>query len=272
MPIKDILVHVEISPAGRVRTELAIGLARRFSARLTGLFVMPPPEPIVPPDTGAAAVLIATAAARLKELVREEEARFYQQLHRGAIDGTWHTELGTAELHAARAAVVHDLVILGQHDPDHPGVLAAPEDVVLSCGRPVVLVPFAGSFLTIGERVLVAWNGSREAARALHAALAVVTPATTLTALTINPSDEALTPSGDELVKHLARHDIAARAETITTTAISPSDALLSQAADLGCDLIVMGAYGHSRLREVILGGVTRDMLRRMTVPVLMMR
>jgi nucleotide-binding universal stress UspA family protein len=100
----------------------------------------------------------------------------------------------------------------------------------------------------------------------------VVTPATTLTALTINPSDEALTPSGDELVKHLARHDIAARAETITTTAISPSDALLSQAADLGCDLIVMGAYGHSRLREVILGGMTRDILRRMTVPVLMMR
>jgi nucleotide-binding universal stress UspA family protein len=207
MPIKDILVHVEISPAGRVRTELAIGLARRFSARLTGLFVMPPPEPIVPPETGAAAVFIATAAARFKEVVREEEARFYQQfhlyqqLHRGAIDGTWHTELGTAELHAARRAVVHDLVILGQHDPDHPGVLAAPEDVVLSCGRPVVLVPFAGSFLTIGERVIVAWNCSQEATRALHAALAVVTPATTLTALTINPGDEGLTPSDDELVK-----------------------------------------------------------------------
>jgi nucleotide-binding universal stress UspA family protein len=110
-----------------------------------------------------------------------------------------------------------------------------------------------------------------ERQRALHAAPAVIAPASTLTALIVNVSREAPTPSGDELVKHLARHDIAARAETITTTVISPADALLSQAADLGCDLIVMGAYGHSRLREVILGGVTRDMLRRMTVPVLMM-
>ena len=147
-----------------------------------------------------------------------------------------------AEIRIARRAVVGDLVILGQHDPDHQGVLAAPEDVVLSCGRPVVLVPFAGSFLTVGERVLVAWNGSREAMRALHAAPAAIAPASTLTALMVNASREAPTPSGDELVKHLARHDIAARAETITTTAISPSDALLSQAADLGCDLIVMGA------------------------------
>jgi nucleotide-binding universal stress UspA family protein len=162
--------------------------------------------------------------------------------------------------------------VLGQRDPSvlvevEPVHL---EDVVLSSGHPTLVVPYAGRFETLGERhILVAWNGSREAVRAVHDALPFLREARSVTVVAAD-LDEDGRKSLDLMAEHLARHEISTDLEPTTAADISVGDLLLSRTADLGSDLIVMGAYGHSRAREWILGGVTQHLLEQMTVPVLM--
>jgi nucleotide-binding universal stress UspA family protein len=182
------------------------------------------------------------------------------------------TQGGIAEQLASQARCV-DLAIVGQLDPDHPPFGSAappPEQIVLSSGRPVLIVPYAARFQGIGDRVLLAWNGSREAARAVNDALPFLVKASSVTVLTVKPeAARAETPNVD-IVSHLARHGVQAEAAHTGATDIGVGVALLNHATEVCADLMVMGAYGHSRLRELVLGGATRSVLRRMTVPVLM--
>src|SRR5262249_16615355 len=148
-----------------------------------------------------------------------------------------------------------------------------PERLILGAGRPVLVVPYAGRFERIGERVLLAWNASREATRAANDALALLERATKVTVLSVNPrrgpTGHRDIPGAD-IALHLARHGVRCEASSITTDEVGLDDMLLSQAADSDADLIVMGGYGHSRLGELVLGGATRHILRQITVPVLM--
>jgi nucleotide-binding universal stress UspA family protein len=143
---------------------------------------------------------------------------------------------------------------------------------VLESGRPVVVIPFIGASQPIGKRVMVAWNASREAVRAVNDAMPLLVEADTVEVLAINP------PAGDtgdgdipcaDICLHLARHGINAVAQSMQAADIKAGDLLLSRAADQGVDLIVMGAYGHSRFREIVLSGVSRHLFKHMTVPVL---
>ena len=142
----------------------------------------------------------------------------------------------------------------------------------MTSGRPVLAVPYAGDFPVVGERVLVAWNASREAARAVNDALPLLAQAKMVTVLAVNPRfgirGHGDVPAAD-IALHLARHGVKAEAAHTASGDIADSQALLSYAADISADLIVAGAYGHSRAREVIFGGMTRTLLREMTVPVL---
>ena len=202
------------------------------------------------------------------------EAAFRDCLRRNAIEGEWRTAEGvlptTVGLHARYA----DLCVVGQpnaYEPqDADGVTVA---AVMTSGRPVLAVPFAGEFPTIGERVLVAWNASREAARALNDALPLLMGAKQVTVLAINPhrgiGGDGDVPAAD-IALHLARHGLKAEATHTVTKDISDGEALLSYAADIGADLIVAGAYGHSRARELVFGGVTRTLIAEMTAPVLL--
>ena len=162
--------------------------------------------------------------------------------------------------------------MLGQDDPesDNTGVL---ETVLFDSGRPVLAIPFAGSLPTIGKRVLVGWNASREASRALHDALPLLAKAESATVFLANPKG-GLGAHGEEpgadIARHLARHGVKVNVAKAVADDVSDSALLLNHASDMGADLLVMGAYGHSRLREFILGGVTRSLLREMTVPVLL--
>jgi len=247
MSVKDILVHVDTSLPSDSRLWLADQLASRFNAYLIGVGV----------DEDAPCL----AAAKEK---------FTKLLQRDGLQGEWHMAMGGGAGYVARWARDADLVILGQPDPAHPTGLDAPEDVILACGRPALVIPYSGRLGRTGEYVLIAWNGSREATRAAHDALPLMAISKSVTVFSVNPDDEKDEAPGDDLIRHFARHGVDATSETLRTEELSPAEAVLSRAADVGADLIVMGAYSHSRLRETVLGGMTRDILKHMTVPVLM--
>jgi len=173
-----------------------------------------------------------------------------------------------------RMARVSDLVVVGQTEDEAAASVPPdfPQRVVLGAGVPVLVVPYAGRFDTVGRRVLVAWDGSREAARALGASLPLLARASHVHAAVF---DRKGRPEGvhgwqlEYLRQWFARHGVDASVAR-ETTEIGIGEAVLSRAADVSADLLVLGAYGHSRVAEFVLGGVTRTILSGMTVPVLM--
>lgn len=212
--------------------------------------------------------------ARL-ELTDRLRALFEASLERVGASGEWRVAEEDAAAAATRHAHYADLAVVGQTDPENPrrGADVA-EAVLLGSGRPVLVVPYIGA-TSIGRRVLIAWNAQREAARALNDALPLMAGAEQVTVLSINP-ERGIGGEGDlpaaDIALHLARHGVKAEAAYTRSDQeeISVGDVILSRAADLGTDLIVMGGYGHSRAREFVLGGATRTLLRQMTVPVLL--
>jgi nucleotide-binding universal stress UspA family protein len=149
-----------------------------------------------------------------------------------------------------------------------------PQDIIAACGRPVLIVPYIGTFDHIGRRVMVAWDGSRAAARAVNDALPVIDAADAVTVLTVRDhpksADERLQGEKDRIAKHLAQHGVIARVEETLRCSNTVYDVLLSRVADYSIDLMVAGATHHSRLREALVGSVTRGLFHHMTVPVLM--
>jgi nucleotide-binding universal stress UspA family protein len=224
--------------------------------------------PANPEDIVDAMRVEATAAAA------PVEQAFRDRLSRDAIAGEWRLVEGNPPVTVALHARYADLVVVGQPNPDEPQDSdAVTMTTVMTSGRPVLAIPFAGEFSVVGERVLVAWNASREAARALNDAMPLILGAKTVTVLAINPK-RGVVGHGDvpaaDISLHLARHGVKAEAAHTVARDIADGEALLSYAADLGVDLIVAGAYGHSRARELVFGGVTRTLLTEMTAPVLL--
>jgi nucleotide-binding universal stress UspA family protein len=246
MTISDILVSLDTSPACGERLDLTFRLAHRFGAYLIG----------VCPEEAA-----ATLGPRFSTMLRQE-----------ALSGEWHAAVGLAAPYVARRAQAADLVVLGQAIPGEVTGLDAPEEVILACGRPVLMVPYAGHFERCGEHVVIAWNGSREAARAMQDALPLLTMAKSVCVLLVNPEDDAEAELAEDVAIHLARHGLPAKTEVVRKEfePVDVAETIRAKLAEAGADLLVMGAYSHSRLREALLGGVTRDILRTMSVPVLM--
>ena len=223
---------------------------------------LPGAPPAVGPDT--------TRAAAVAEIV---EQRFREAL-RPHAEGDWHLFGAGESEELTELATTVDLVIIGQDAPDYRLPTGFhPSDIVLACGRPMLVVPYAGEFAAVGRRVLVAWDGTREASRALHDAMPLLGKAEAVTVITVRAREAAFehdVPLLARVVRHLQRHGIPARSEEALRGDLPISDVLLSRAADLDADLIVAGAYHHSQLREALFGGVSRDLLDHMTVPVLM--
>ncbi len=298
MALRDILVCLDATSAGERRLALALALAQANKAQLTAAFAMPEVEPAPPrpagaglpptilgpasPD-GASAVggepmpvpIELQPVLAHTERAEKAERQFRDALGLREIDGEWLTVERREFAALIRRAKAADVIILGQHlggAPEGTDWLK-PDDLMTDIGRPVLVVPYAGRVENVGQQVLVAWNGTREANRALHDALPLIAGAQTVTVMHVGERAADLDADRsalDLIVRHLAHHGIAAQPEEAVHPAISVCDALLSRAADLSADLIVAGAYHHSPLRESIFGGVSRDLLERMTVPVLM--
>lgn len=275
MEIEDLLVYIDNSKACPARLDAAIRVTQAHGTHLTGLYVLPRlnipmyTEVQIPQD------ILATQREAARTQAADAEKAIKAATDRSDVAAEWRY----VEDDIARALTLHaryaDLVVAGQADKS--GSIAfndgLAEKLVLASGRPVLVIPYIGAPEKIGERVLVAWNASREAVRAVHDALPMLKRAKTAHVLAINPLEgadgEGAIPSAD-ICRHLARHGVKAEAHHVHAHNVEVGDMLLSRAADWGVDLIVMGAYGHSRLRELVLGGATRHLLQHMTVPVFM--
>ncbi len=277
MSIKNILIHVDDSGQVEGRLDVAVALARTHDAHLAAIYAIP--EPFIPPyaDGGyVPADLIESQAERSRERAAAARTRFEEHLGRVGMESEWREAEGYAADVISLNAKYADLTVVGQANPDDPQnypTPGLPAEVALGAGRPVLVVPYVGTSHEVGKNVLVAWNGSREATRAVNDALPILERADKVTVLAVNPrsggSDHGDVPSAD-IALHLARHGVKAEAAQTVSNDIDVGDIILSRISDLGADLAVMGAYGHSRMRELMMGGVTRDLLRHMTIPVLM--
>ena len=276
MPYKTILVHLDVGARTGARLDLACRLAGRFDAHLVGVHALteirlPGYAAVMTGQSDQLAEFQAHAAAELRE---RSEALFRKRVEAA---GLTKTEYRASRADALAAVPLHaryaDLVVAGQPDArDASGVEPDfVERLLLAAGRPVLVVPYAGSFGDAGKRVLVAWNASREATRALTDSIPLLREAEAVHVIAFDP---AAAPHGEvpgaDIGLYLARHGIKVTVSQQTAPDVDVGNQLLSRAADIAADLIVMGAWGHSRLQELVMGGVTQTILRSMTVPVLM--
>ena len=273
-PIKSILLHLDASPRCAVRLDVARQLARRHEAGLTCVFGMT--SNFV--DMPFAVAESSEVGAMVLKLDAERHERALALFTRAAqADGpavSW-SELGTEPViwGFTQQALYADLLVLGQHETGTRGVPADfIESVLLGSGKPALIVPYTGELKTVGENILVAWSPSRESARALNAALPLLQKAQQVHVVTWSGETSAPQAASErrQIEQHLAAHGVQATLHWYGDGQGNAGDRLLSLTTDLGNDLLVMGCYGHSRARELVLGGATRTVLKSMTLPVLM--
>ncbi|MEP9354749.1 universal stress protein [Xanthobacter sp. KR7-65] len=272
--IRDILVNLAQGVEKDVACDFAASLAATFGAHLTGLSVAY--EIDVPPFYMGALPTDFIDAQVLENQAASEKAsaRFSASAAAAGISHevrTLSASLGVAANSFAEMARLFDVTVVCQPDPDRPG----PEEVIsetvlMESGRAVLIVPYVQTKPFTAERAVVAWDGSRPAARALAEALPLLHRTKTVEVFRVTRGEDD-DEAGAEVVRHLARHGLTAAVRKLPVgSGESVASAILNEVADQGADLVVMGGYGHSRLREMIIGGVTREILSTMTVPVLM--
>ena len=272
---KTLLVHYDAGRTAAARLETAIQLAGAFDAHVTCLYALSAyPAPSRAAEVGS--VFVEAQKRAQAEMLQAARRGYDECLRRtGYQKAEWRATpedaLGAVALHARYA----DLVVIGQQNPDWPsGVHREFErDAPIGIGRPLLVVPYAFERRPIGHKVLVAWNASREAARAVSDALPLLKRASHVQVIAFRPHAAGGAHGeepGADVAWYLARHGVKVTVSRHDAPEIDVGNQLLSRAFDLSADLIVMGAWGHSRLHELVLGGVTRTLLDSMTVPVLM--
>ncbi len=255
---RDILVYLSAGDNAPARLAAAIALAKLHGARLIGVEVNHPAVY----DTER-----APAAAEVSEVFqRETRMAGVESILHAATSGD---RAGWKALYAHYADIV---IAPSASEADARLVLrGVPEEVMLYAGVPVLVIPDLWRSQPLGKRVVVSWNASREATRAVHDALPILTRAENVTLFAFDSRHQVLEEETALLLNHLAAHGVAAEKFTWPATGeIDAVDALFSCLSEQGSDLIVAGGYGHSRLMERLLGGVTRTLMRTLTVPVVM--
>lgn len=273
--IKDIVVNLSIEAQRDVAADYAISVASTFGAHLTGISYAY--EPVLPPTLmgGIPAEVITAQRAESEKAANATIERFEQAANRAGVSAdsrALSASLAGASDLFGRIARRFDVSVVGQAEPDK----VAPEELIIEAalfesGRPVIVVPYIQKDGLKLDRVMVCWDASRTAARALGDAIPFLMRAKSIDVVMV-ASERAKSDEipGADIAHHLARHGLTVDVKRIVTGGTDVPSTILSYAADASADFIVMGGYGHSRLREFILGGATRGILSSMTVPALM--
>lgn len=265
MPYASLLVAVEEGPQSDSRLELACDLADAFDSRLIGLSVGSIAPPLYDPLAGGAMVgeLLTLYRDMAEGDVERARLRFFEVVQARGLDAEWHGEVGFPGEACARYARGADLVILGGRNTRAPYHAPDVADVLMGCGRPVLVTPPDRLRNPVGEPALVAWKDCREARLALAAAIPLLQRAQGVTLYSICSDEENETADGElaEVVRYLARHEISAEPIVALRTDATAGRQILDEALVRQAGLIVAGGYGHARLREWALGGVTRDLI-----------
>lgn len=272
MSVKTILVQLNSDSDDNPQIKAAIDLALKYKAHLCGLYVIQRLN--LPTYAGAyipAGVLQAHEDLE-QEIAEKARAEFENMVAEAGCSNEWHCVHGYTDQQINILGRYADLIVIAQ-TRDHNVLsndMSVEDHVLVDSPRPILFVPYIGVGPTIGNRILVAWNGTRESARAVSDALPFLTRAEAVEVVSVSKSEAKSEDTLENVCKFLKRHEVNATANPVVSKDLSVSDTLLARASDNGFDMIVMGAYGHSRFREYIFGGATHHMLNHMTVPVLM--
>ncbi len=274
MMLKDVVVNLTGGGPQDFAAEYAVSVAKAFGAQVSGIaFVY---DPVIP-DAGLGGV-----SPDLIEMQRDENAksaeeasnRFVEAAKKAGVSAETRildASVAGATSEFGRIARRFDIAVVGQAQREYGATESLMiEGALFESGRPIIVVPYIQKEGLTLDRVLVCWDGGRTAARATADALPFLMRAKAVELLIVTEPHKQDEVNGANMTEHLARHGVSVTLKRISRGDIDVQSAILSHAADSSANFIVMGGYGHSRLREFILGGVTRNMLTSMTVPVLM--
>ncbi|MEX1036143.1 MAG: universal stress protein [Sneathiella sp.] len=271
MSIKTILLHLNNDQQLDERIETALGLAVEHDAHLIGLYTIAqvtvptsfmgyvPPE-FIEQSRKSEEENAAAAKARLESLAAKVDKQVEIIVEEGYAPDLINNH-----------ALAVDIVVVGQGDPEEENNTQSryvAEEIVVSSPRPVLIIPTAGKYRNFGKHVMVGWNNTRESSRALHEAMPFLKMAEKVTLLSVNSTEDE-TDETKHILAHLERHGVKAEYKSGHWPDLGVGDAILDALVDYSADMLVMGAYGHSRLRQMILGGATKSILGQMTAPVL---
>jgi nucleotide-binding universal stress UspA family protein len=273
MKALDLLIHVKANKEWTESSSVGLRLARQLDARAHGLLTLGElarTKALFAKDNA----IIAERQADWDKKGTEAEARFRQALENEAVEGTWLVGEGQASELLTLVGRVHDLIVVEQNDPGVDDIDWDPaEEAAVGSGVPTLVVPKAGAFPIVGRRIAIAWNHSREAARAVHGALPLLLRAQSVVVIAGQRKEvfsSIIKAPDHDLAACLRRKGVSVEEVPFLPPPAENADAaLLTAVGKTGADLLVMGAYGRSWLREWILGGATRHVLRNMDLPVL---
>jgi nucleotide-binding universal stress UspA family protein len=271
MTLKTILLQLTDNSANDNSIDVAVSLAKKHDAYINAIYAIAPVHTpaafmgYVPPE------FIEQSRQQADADAVKMITQFSSVANNSGVSFNASKTEGYPLDALSNAALSCDLLVCGQVDPDGTSKDIAHNlvgDLVVTSPAPVLVTPYIGSYTDFGKHILVGWNATRESSRAIHAALPFLKSAEKVTLLSVNPTSDQ-TAADSAIRDYLTRHGVTATLNTGQWQDVSAGNALLDSLVDLNADMIVMGAYGHSRIREMILGGVTQEILEQMTAPVL---
>jgi len=269
--MKSILTPILRDNGMEARFQAALDVARCFDGHLTCLHIAPL-EQLASVEPYGVTYLLAQSVEQIREQQKEEQAGFEARLKEEDVPWDWLSRVGSPAAMVADHSWLSDLVVMSlpgtSEDSDHSGF--GPADVVVNMRAPVLAVPETSRGFECSGKVLVGWDGSPESCAALKAALPLLRKASSVKLAVVREEIDGKDLPPTEAAAWLARHGIESTLEELPGAPVPVSDTLLDAAANFGASCLVIGAYGHSRLRENIFGGVTRGILDKARIPLLL--
>ncbi|ESR26708.1 universal stress protein [Lutibaculum baratangense] len=273
MAIKDLAVAYNASANANAALKMAVQMCKKYGAALTGLYARAPIRFEGNVQRWISDDIMESLRSAENETAKEIGQKFRDQASAEGMTGSieFVSDEGLPNAVIARQARYHDLLLLGQFsDPSDAGRNVRAEDLVLRAGRPLLIVPVNYEVRPFEEYAVVAWDGSRPAARALSDAMQILETKRRIDVVSVTSGDGNGTKRVDNVITHLKKHGVDARAVPLKATREGVGGTILGYCTEQKPDILVMGAYGHAKLREDLFGGTTRHILEHMNVPVVM--